>query len=163
MHAIHAFKQWLFHFSTIFIHNFIIPDISCYNHPMNSSKKGHIIIPASVTPWPHELRVAKILAMAGFAVEFLPPARIKTADIKLNGVEFEIKSPITQNPKKIIRNIKRALQQSPNVILDASRIKGMRDDTLRKLLASRAKGQKTLKKLLLITKRGQIIDILSLI
>lgn len=101
--------------------------------------------------------------MAGFAVEFLPPARIKTAGIKLNGVEFEIKSPITQNPKKIIRNIKRALQQSPNVILDASRIKGMRDDTLRKLLASRAKDQKTLKKLLLITKRGQIIDILSLI
>lgn len=38
----------------------------------------------------------------------------------------------------------------------------MRDDTLRKLLVSRAKDQKTLKRLLLITKRGQIIDIMAL-
>mgnify|MGYP002509215016 CR=1 FL=1 len=35
-------------------------------------------------------------------------------------------------------------QQSQNVIIDSSRIKGMRDDVLRKLLASRAKDQKTI-------------------
>lgn len=95
-------------------------------------------------------------------MEFLPPAKIKRADIKLDNTEFEIKSPITNNPKKIIRNVKRALEQSPNVIIDSARIKGMRDDTLRKLLVSRAKDQKTLKRLLLITKRGQIIDIMAL-
>ncbi len=124
--------------------------------------KAQIIIPAGLTPWPHELRVANILAMAGHVVEFLPPVKVKRADIKLDNTEFEIKSPITNNPKKIIRNVKRALEQSPNVIIDSARIKGMRDDILRKLLVSRAKDQKTLKRLLLVTKRGQIIDIMAL-
>ena len=130
---------------------------------MKKSRQAQIIIPAGLIPWPHELRVANILALAGHTVEFLPTATIKMADIKLDGIEFEIKSPITNNPKKIIRNLKRALQQSQNVIIDSSRIKGMRDDILRKLLVSRAKDQKTLKRLLLITKSGQIIDIMTLI
>lgn len=77
----------------------------------------------------------------------------------LDGIEYEIKSPLTNNPKKIIRNVKRALRQSQNVIIDASRIKEMHDETLYRLLASRAKNQKILKRLLLITKRGQIVDI----
>lgn len=129
---------------------------------MSKQRKSQIIIPAGLTHWPHELRVANILALAGHAVEFLPTGTQKTADILLDGIEYEIKSPLTNNPKKIIRNVKRALQQSQNVIIDSSRIKGMRDDVLRKLLASRAKDQKTLKRLLLITKHGQIIDIKAL-
>ncbi len=130
---------------------------------MNRQKKSQIIIPAGMRPWPHELRVADILALAGHVVEFLPTRSQKTADILLDGIEYEIKSPLTDNPKKIIRNVKRALQQSRNVIIDSSRIRGMRDDTLRKLLVSRAKDQKTLKRLLLITKWGQIIDIKGLV
>lgn len=130
---------------------------------MAKQKKSQIIIPAGTHPWPHELRVADILALAGHTVEFLPTRTQKTADILLDGVEYEIKSPFTNNPKKIIRNVKRALQQSQNIIIDSSRIKGMRDDVLRKLLVSRAKGQKTLKRLLLITKHGQIIDIKAMV
>lgn len=129
---------------------------------MNNQRKSQIIIPGGTHPWPHELRVANILALAGHTVEFLPTGTQKTADILLDGIEYEIKSPLTNNPKKIIRNVKRALQQSQNVIIDSSRIKGMRDDVLRKLLVSRAKDQKTLKRLLLITKRGQVIDIKAL-
>lgn len=130
---------------------------------MKKQKRSQVIIPAGVAPWPHELRVARILSLAGHVVEFLPPSRTKTADILLDGVEFEMKSPITSNPKKIIRNIKRALQQSRNVIIDSARIKGMRDDILRRLLINRAKDQKMLKKLLFVTKQGQIIDIMALI
>ncbi len=107
--------------------------------------------------------MADILALAGHTVEFLPTRTQKTADILLDRVEYEIKSPLTNNPKKIIRNVKRALQQSPNVIIDSSRIKGMRDDVLRELLVGRAKDQKTLKRLLLITKHGQIIDIKAMV
>jgi len=130
---------------------------------MFRGQNGQIIIPEGLHPWPHELRVAEILALAGHTVEFIPTSIVKTADILLDGVEFEIKSPITDNPKKIIRNIKRALQQSLNIIIDSSRIKGMHDDNLRKLLVSRAKDQKMLKRLLLITKHDQIIDIMTLI
>ena len=128
------------------------------------SQRGKVIIPGGVRPWAHELRVAGILALAGHSVEFLPATgNLKTADILLDGVEYEMKSPLTDNPKKIIRNVKRALQQSPNVILDSSRIKGMRDDAIRRLLTNRARDQKTLKNLLFITKRGQIIDIMTLV
>lgn len=130
---------------------------------MTERKKAKIIIPAGLHPWEHELRVARILSMAGHVVEFLPPARIKRADIKLDGVEFEIKSPLTNKPKKIIRNVKRALEQAQNVIIDSSRIKGMRDDSLRKLLIGRVKDQKKLRRLLLVTKRGQIIDITAMV
>lgn len=130
---------------------------------MKKLKKARIIIPANIVPWEHELRVARILALAGHTVEFLPTRSQKTADILLDGVEYEIKSPITSNSKKIIRNLKRALKQSQNVIIDSFRVKGMKDDALLKLLVSRARDQKTLKRLLLITKFGQIIDIMALI
>ena len=129
---------------------------------MPRKRRAQIIIPAGLCPWPHELRVAKILSLAGHTVEFLPTRTSKTADILLDGIEFEIKSPLTNKPKKILHNLKRALLQSKNVIIDSSRIKGVRDNTVRKLLADRAKDQKTLKRLLLITKHGQIIDIMAI-
>ena len=130
---------------------------------MSVKNKGKIVIPGNTNPWPHEQRVAKILALAGYSVEFIPKSQIKTADILLDGIEYEIKSPITNKPDKIERNIKRALTQSKNIIIDSSRIKSMRDDTLRKFLITKAKQQKQIGKLILITKHGQIIDIKSLL
>ena len=61
-------------------------------------RKGKVVIPPDIYPWPHELRVARILAMEGHLVEFMPAAQIKSADILLDGVEYEIKSPITNKP-----------------------------------------------------------------
>ena len=131
---------------------------------MNHLKqKGKIIIPAGRKPWPHELRVANILAMAGHNIEFLPESNISTSDILLDGIEYEMKSPFTNKPDKLERNIKRGLRQSKNIILDSSRIKNMRDDNLRRFLVRKAKEQKQIGELILITKRGQIIDIKSLV
>ena len=131
---------------------------------MNHSKqKGRIIIPAGRKPWPHELRIANILAMAGHNIEFLPESNINTADILLDGIEYEMKSPFTNKPDKLERNIKRGLRQSKNIIFDSSRIKNMRDDNLRRFLVKKTKEQKQIGELILITKRGQIIDIKSLV
>lgn len=82
---------------------------------------------------------------------------MRTADILLNGVEFEIKSPITNKPDKLERNIKRALKQSKNIIIDSSRIKNMRDDTLQRFLIGKVKEQKQIGQLILVTKRGKIV------
>ena len=77
----------------------------------------------------------------------------------LDGVEYEIKSPLTNKSDKLERNIKRGLKQSKNIIIDSSRIKGLKDDNLRRFLSNKANFQKQIKKLILINKRGQIIDI----
>ena len=129
----------------------------------NFRQKGKIIIPAGRNPWPHELRIANILAMAGHNIEFLPESNISTADILLDGVEYEMKSPFTNKPDKLERNIKRGLKQSKNIIFDSSRIKDMRDYNLRRFLVRKAKEQKQIGELIFITKRGKIIDVKSLI
>ena len=124
-----------------------------------STKKGRIVIPAGRKPWPHELRVAEILAAAGHMVEFLPETSLKTADIRLYGVEYEIKSPFTNKPDKLERNLKRALKQSKNIIFDSSRTKNIRDDKLYKFLMTKAGQQKQIGRLIFITKRGRTIEI----
>ena len=130
---------------------------------IRKNNRGKIIIPGGRKPWPHELRVANILAMAGHNIEFLPESNINTADFLLNGIAYELKSPFTNRPDKLERNIKRALKQSKNIIFDSSRIKGLRDDKLRSFLIKKAQEQKQIGNLIFITKHGQIIDITSLI
>ena len=101
--------------------------------------------------------------MAGHNIEFLPESNMSTADILLDGIEYEMKSPFTNKPDKLERNIKRGLKQSKNIIFDSSRIKNMRDDNLRRFLIKKAREQKQIGGLIFITKRGQIIDVKSLV
>lgn len=128
-----------------------------------NTKRGRVVTPADANPWPHEQKVAKILALAGHYVEFIPETNLKTPDIYLDNTIYEIKSPITDNPKKIIRNVKRALEKSPNVIIDSSRVKGLSDEAIQRTLKNKAKDLLRLRNLLFINKRGQIIDIIALI
>ena len=125
--------------------------------------KGRVVIPADANPWPHEVQVAKILALLGHSVEFIPEANLKTPDIYLDGTMYEIKSPITNNPKKIIRNVKRALEKCPNVVIDSSRVRGLRDDAIQRTLKNKVKDLAGLKNLIFINKRGQIVDIIALV
>ena len=83
-----------------------------------TAKNSQIRIPAGTQPWPHELRVANILASAGHDIEFLAVSAHKTADILLDGIEFEIKSPRTDKINSLEHLVKRALRQSPNIIID---------------------------------------------
>ncbi|MBF1037842.1 MAG: hypothetical protein HXL13_00200 [Candidatus Nanosynbacter sp.] len=129
---------------------------------MNNSR-GKVIVPANANPWPHEQRVAKILALAGHAVEFIPESNTKTADILLDGVEFEIKSPKSANANSLEHILKKAVKQSCNIIIDTSRMKNIRDDNTRRFLVNQARLRKQIKKLIMITKQGQIIDVSVLI
>ncbi len=129
---------------------------------MNNSR-GKVIVPANANPWPHEQRVAKILALAGHAVEFIPESNTKTADILLDGVEFEIKSPKSANANSLEHILKKAVKQSCNIIIDTSRMKNIRDDNTRRFLVNQARLRKQIKKLIMITKQGQIIDVSALI
>lgn len=130
---------------------------------MQNKRKSGIFIAPGRKPWPHELRVAEILSLAGHLIEFLEETSLHTADIKLDGVEYEIKSPESFNPNTFEHTLKDATRQSPNLIIDTSRIKKVRDLKVRAFLISQMRMQKRIKNIIMITKRGQIIDISALI
>lgn len=127
-----------------------------------NTKRGKVVIPADANPWPHEKRVAKILALAGHYVEFIPENNIKMPDIYLGHTVYEIKSPISDKVDAVERNITRALEKCPNIIFDSSRMKVRDNQVMRELIKRRRIG-KGLKKLLFINKKGMIIDIEALI
>ncbi len=129
---------------------------------MQRERKNGTFIASGRKIWPHELRVAEILALAGHSIEFIQESNLHTADIFLDGMEFEIKSPKTANANSLEHLLKKALKQSRNIIIDTSRMKNSRDDGVRKFLTAQAKSRRQIKKLIMITKRGQIIDISAL-
>lgn len=125
-------------------------------------ERGKVIIPADANPWPHEKKVAKVLAIAGYYVEFIPEANIKTPDIYLGHTAYEIKSPTSNKVDAVERNLTRALEKCPNIIFDGSRMK-VRDNQIIRELIKRRKLGKGLKKLLFINKHGDVVDIEALI
>ena len=132
---------------------------------MPKPRKAQIIIPAELCPWPHELRVAQILALAGHTVEFLPTRSAKTADILLDGIEYEIKSPRTSKANTLEHLIKKALRQSPNIIIDSSRTNGkmIRDGQICDFLVSKVRQYRQIKRMIFVTRTGRIIDIKALV
>lgn len=123
--------------------------------------RNGVFIPSEREVWDHEMRVAKILAKAGYSVEFLKENNQKSPDILLDGIEYEIKSPKTISTNTLEHLLKRGLRQCPNLIIDTSRTK-MRDDKMRNFLTAQMRKTKQIKKMLLITKKSRIIDIFSL-
>lgn len=130
---------------------------------LKKNKKQGIFIAPGRRPWPHEMRVAEILAMAGHYIEFLEESSLHTADILLDGMEYEIKSPESFNSNTFEHKLKDAVKQSPNLIIDSSRIKKVQDRKICNFLVNQVKRQKQIKKMLFITKQGKIIDIFDLI
>ncbi len=80
----------------------------------------------------------------------------------MDGVEYEIKSPKTANTNSLEHLLKKALRQSSNIIIDTSRMKKVRDAHVRSFLITQVKSRKQIKKLYMVTKCGQIIDIKAL-
>lgn len=130
---------------------------------MQQNRRNGTFITSGRKIWPHELRIAEILTLAGHNIEFIEESNLHTADILLDGMEFEIKSPKSANANSLEHLLKKALKQSANIIIDTSRMKNSRDDNTRKFLIAQARSRKQIKKLIMITKRGQIIDISALI
>ncbi|MDR1413044.1 MAG: hypothetical protein LBJ07_03865 [Actinomycetes bacterium] len=84
-------------------------------------KSGNILIPPGVVPEKHELETASTLAQLGKDIQFLVPSRIKgirTADILMDGIEWEMKCFFGSSLKTLRKTLKRANKQSHNVILD---------------------------------------------
>ena len=77
-------------------------------------------------PEPHEIQTALFLRKLGHEVKFLAPANqdgVKTPDILMDGLKWEIKSPVSNASITIEYAFRSALKQSDNVIFDLRRSK----------------------------------------
>ena len=126
-------------------------------------KHGSVIIPHDIKPYPaeHEIKAAEILATQGKIVMFVKPRtayKAKSFDVMIDGVDWEIKSPKGNAKFTIIRQLKRGRKQSRHIIIDTSRTK-IDDILAEKQIRKSLLEHRSIKRVILITKTFQIIDI----
>lgn len=69
----------------------------------------------------HENATVVFLTQQGFDVELLPPIQqkgVRTPDIRMNGLEWEIKCPRSNGKYTLEHSFRSALKQSSNIIFD---------------------------------------------
>jgi len=122
-----------------------------------------VVLPADapVLPEPHEVEVAWILARHfGSSVEFLRPSegyKLKTADIVMNGLIWEIKSPTGGGRMTVSNQFKRASKQSNHIVLDARRVHLEEDKVLSQIRTEMKK--RRFRAVLFITKAGTVLEV----
>jgi uncharacterized NAD-dependent epimerase/dehydratase family protein len=125
---------------------------------MSNTTKGKKIIPSGVIPEKHELRTADFFTDRGVDVEFIKSSSArKMPDIKMDGLKWEMKSPIGKGRENLEHAFKAAVKQSVNIIIDLRRSKIHEKKALAKLkrefeLSKRAK------QLIVINKRDKRLD-----
>lgn len=130
---------------------------------MTRKRVGLIVTPPGVFVDIHEKLVADFLAAnMGYDVTFLVPNRrtgAKTPDIEMNGLAWEIKSPKGKSSRTIENNLRLALQQSPNIVLDLRRMDG-RVPTHKHLkeIERRFNDAKAIRHVMVITRQEVAID-----
>lgn len=108
---------------------------------------------------PHELATAEFLVERGKTVELLIPAnsfKRTNADLLMQGVIWEMKSPVVNTSQSLTRLFYRGTTQSENLIFDLRRLKACNQPAqtlLRKLFQSSRK----VRKLLIITQAEALL------
>lgn len=123
-------------------------------------RKGKIT-PNGVVLHTHENAIVVFLTEQGFDVELLPPVQRKgarTPDIRMEGLEWEMKSPKSNGKYTIEHSFRSALKQSPNIIFD---IRGSKMPQ-KKCVAEidrRFNDFRKVKRVLIITKKHKLLDL----
>lgn len=111
-------------------------------------------------PAKYEISAAEILAeyfcMNVKMVKRMPDA--KTADLRIKGGFWELKSPVGDGKRTIQNNLRKADNQSSNVVIDLRRCKMHEARALSRIKYEIAKAS-SIKRLLVITKRGKVLEI----
>ena len=122
-------------------------------------KQGKIT-PNGVVLHTHKNAAVVFLTEQGFDVELLPPVQRKdarTPDIRMNGVEWEIKCPVGKSANTIKRAFKTALRQSKHIIFDLRGSK-ITDKVNIAKLEKEFNDIKSARLLLVITKKRELLD-----
>ncbi|MBR0372781.1 hypothetical protein IJH72_02485 [Candidatus Saccharibacteria bacterium] len=112
-------------------------------------------------PKPHESKVAKIIAEYFESdVQFIRKTACSSPDIVVMKTHqtWEIKSPLGNGKRTISNNLRNASRQSKFIILDLSRCKMNNSRALTRINEYSKKGNPNIKKLLIIDKKGHVVD-----
>lgn len=123
---------------------------------------GDIIIRSGAKPWPHELRTAEALAAHGLTVSFLAikdGEHRSSADVEIDGVEWEMKSPVSGSLSNVQKTLRKAAHQSSCVIYDSQRVKNLTDKQIERELRKQAQAFRSLKHVMFVTKKRDLLDI----
>lgn len=111
-------------------------------------------------PEDHELKVARYFADRGKNVTFIRPSNIPgvhTPDIYMDGVEWEIKSPVGTSKRTIEVCLRKAITQSDSIIFDLRRSR-LKEEWAVSQLLDNFKSKTKIKRLLIIKKNGELIS-----
>lgn len=120
--------------------------------------KSGKIIPNGVRPEPHELDTILFFTELGKEVELIIPSNTphaKTPDLFMDGLNWEIKSPLNNQRRTIERLFYSASNQSSNIIMDLRRLKKGQDGAIATLEKS-FKNTRKVRKLYIITKENEL-------
>ena len=133
----------------------------CYSVAMK--QKSEIVIPEGMKPQPedHEIDIAWILAKHyECIIEFLRPSagyKMKTPDIVMDGIMWEIKSPTGRSQKFTIQDQFKGLKQSRNLIIDGRRTK-LDDILIQRQIELEMSRHTRVGRVIFITKQSIIVE-----
>lgn len=111
-------------------------------------------------PRDHEMSAAILLAEHFECnVIFLRPGRQRTPDVEVNGVKWEIKSSVGSGKKTMENNLRAARKQSSYIVIDLRRTRLHYSRALSRINAYLKTENHTIKKVKIITKSKEIIDV----
>lgn len=109
-------------------------------------------------PSPQEISAAQIIMRYLQAdVHFVQRSPLKTADLKINGKFWEIKSPVGNSKRTIQNNLRETSRQSTNIIIDLRRCKMPAANAIARIRHEMSKSCQ-IQKLLIITRDNKVID-----
>lgn len=131
---------------------------------MTRKRVGTIVVPPGVFIDVHEKMAVDFLATkVGNDITFLLPERrkdTKTPDIEMSGLYWEIKSPTGKSSRTIENNLRTAIKQSPNIIMDLRRMDGrIPTKKLIKEIERRFNDAKIIKRIIIITRQETHVDL----
>jgi len=127
---------------------------------MNSSQHKGTITPNGVVLKSNENATAVLLTEYGFDISLIPPSNIPgvhTPDIKMCGLEWEMKAPVGEGKYLMANTVQRAVKQSQNIIIDLRHTKRYQIKCLREL-EKEFKKSTSIKRLKIVKKDQKIVD-----
>lgn len=127
---------------------------------MSEAKRKGVITPNGVVLQAHELATVVFFTELGYDIELIPKSNtegVHKPDILMNGLEWEIKAPKGAGKWLIPNTMKKAQQQSENIIVDLRRIQ-LPNDKCIVAIKREFDNSRRIRRVKIITKNRQLLE-----